>query len=222
MGNTTSADISGALPGSEPASPTPIGAGAPAKSASKPATAAAPSPSAAAAAAAGIKLYRYHQTAKGGSWELVSGSAVPRFYDAHEDAAARYADDGGGDEDDDDDGDDDEPPPPLPPRPKRAYTPAHHAHAHAWTARRAVPADAAAPPPPPAAKAPSACKAAEVLAASSKVAHAAPRLMRLRAGVASRPRSAPSLSTARTADNRTAPAPDNWRAKAPAAPAPAQ
>lgn len=108
MGNTTSADISGALPGSEPASPTPIGAGAPAKSASKPATAAAPSPSAAAAAAAGIKLYRYHQTAKGGSWELVSGSAVPRFYDAHEDAAARYADDGGGDEDDDDDGDDDE------------------------------------------------------------------------------------------------------------------
>jgi hypothetical protein len=104
MGNTTSADISGALPGSEPASPTPIGAGAPAKSAAG-ATGTTPKPASSAAAAAGIKLYRYHQTAKGGSWELVSGSAVPRFYDAHEDAAARYADDGGGDDDDDDDED---------------------------------------------------------------------------------------------------------------------
>lgn len=107
MGNTSSADIQGALPGSEPASPTPIGAGAP-KSKPSPSAAAAATPktpavpSSGAAAAAGIKLYRYHQTAKGGSWELVSGSAVPRFYDAHEDAAARYADGGGGGDDDDD------------------------------------------------------------------------------------------------------------------------
>lgn len=105
MGNTTSADIQGALPGadSNPPSPTPIGAGAPAaaRTGATAASATPRTPAAGAASAAGVKLYRYHQTAKGGSWELVSGSAVPRFYDANEDAAARYG--GGQDEEDDDD-----------------------------------------------------------------------------------------------------------------------
>jgi hypothetical protein len=113
MGNTTSAEIQGALPGadSNPPSPTPIGAGAPATGPTKPTggAASATTPRTPAAAttplSAGVKLYRYQQTAKGGTWELVSGSAVPRFYDANEDAAARHS---GGEYDDEEDDDEEE------------------------------------------------------------------------------------------------------------------
>jgi len=111
MGNAASAgaDIQAALPDSP--SPTPIGAAPPAGGAAAaggatptktpPARAAAGAGTVAAPPPAGCRLYRYLQSGRGGSWELVSSSAVPRFYDTHEDAAARYAD-GGGDDDSED------------------------------------------------------------------------------------------------------------------------